>query len=287
MYDLGPENIIGVLTTDDSDDDRSVLGDFKDFAAEKKLEFHIARNNKETESIIRRMAPDICFVVGWYRILGKQTLESVPNGFLGIHHSLLPRYRGGSPLVWAMINGEKIVGTTLFSLAEGMDDGDIWAQEKIEIGNNDYISDVMAKLEEKAISILNEKYIAILEAKVKPYPQDHSKATYCSSRLPEDGLIDWKKSAREIYDFIRAQSEPYPGAYTFYEDNKLMVWKAHMDDRVYYGTPGQVAGRSGDNVYVICGDNRPVVLEIVEYEGKKIPAGDIIKSIKTRFKSEI
>ncbi|UCC81101.1 MAG: methionyl-tRNA formyltransferase [Candidatus Zixiibacteriota bacterium] len=285
MYNLGPDYIAGVLTTDDRDDRRSVLKDLEEFAASKRIGFYTARNNKETENVIRKISPDICFVVGWYRIIDRKTLDSVPNGFLGIHHSLLPKYRGGSPLVWAMINGDKVVGTTLFSFAEGMDDGDIWAQEKIEIGEDDYISDVMARLEEKAVSILKDKYIAILEGKIKSYPQEHGKATYCAQRTPEDGLIDWKKSAAEICNFIRAQSEPYPGAFTIFNDGKLIVWRAHPDDRSYYGTPGQVAERSGDSVYVICGDNKPVVLETVEYEGMKSPAGSIVKSIKTRLKS--
>jgi methionyl-tRNA formyltransferase len=285
MYSLGPEYIAGVLTTDDRDDRRCVLKDLEEFAAAKKIDFHIAGNNKETENVIKKISPDICFVVGWYRIIDKKTLQSVPNGFLGIHHSLLPKYRGGSPLVWAMVNGDKIVGTTMFSFAEGMDDGDIWAQEKVEIGQHDYISDVVVRLEEKAVSILKDKYIAILEGRIRPVPQEHEKATYCAQRTPEDGLIDWEKSAAEIYNFIRAQSEPYPGAFTFFNDGKLIIWRAHPDDRIYYGTPGQVAGRSGESVYVICGDNKPVVLETVEYEGVKSPAGSIIKSIKTRFKS--
>ncbi len=285
MHNLDPGSIAGVLTIDDRDDGRSVFEEFEQFSSDKKISFHAARNKNEAEDIIRQVAPEMCFVVGWYWIIGRKTLESVPNGFLGIHHSLLPKYRGGSPLVWAMINGEKIIGTTLFSFAEGMDDGDIWAQEKVEVGDNDYISDMLARLEEKAVLILKEKYIAILEGKIKPVPQDHKKATFCAQRIPDDGMIDWKKSAMEIYNFVRAQSEPYPGAFTFFNDKKLIIWRAHMDDVIYYGTPGQVAERSGDSVYVICGDNRPVVLETVEYDGKKASAGDIIKSIKTRLKS--
>lgn len=285
MYSLGPEYIAGVLTTDDRDDRRSVLKDFEEFAASKKVDFHIARNNEETGKVIKKISPDICFVVGWYRIINKKTLDLVPNGFLGVHHSLLPKYRGGSPLVWAMINGDKTVGTTLFSFAEGMDDGDLWAQEKIEIGEDDYISDVMARLEEKEVSILKDKYISILEGRIRPVPQEHEKATYCAQRAPEDGLIDWKRSAAEIYNFIRAQSEPYPGAFTLFNDGKLIIWRAHPDDRIYYGTPGQVAERSGDTVCVVCGDSRSIILETVEYDGVKSPAGHVIKSIKTRFKS--
>jgi len=285
MHNLDPASIVGALTIDDRDDGRSAFEDFEKFASDKKIDFHAARNKREAENIIQKVEPEICFVVGWYWIIGKKTLESVPGGFLGIHHSLLPLYRGGSPLVWAMINGDKIVGTTLFSFGEGMDDGDIWAQEKVEVCENDYISDMLLKLQEKAVSILRDKYTDILEDKIKPVPQDHKKATFCAQRLPDDGLIDWGRSAVEVYNFIKAQSEPYPGAFTFLEERKLIVWRAHLEDIVYYGSAGQVARKSEDFVYVICGDNRPVVLETVEYNGKKSSAGDIIKSIKARLRN--
>ena len=283
MHDLNPQSIKGIVTIDDSDDIRSELGEFKKFAKDKNLNLHIVKNNKETESIIKTISPDICFVVGWYRIIKKGTLEAVPGGFLGIHHSLLPKYRGGSPLVWAMINGEKSVGTSLFSFTEGMDEGDIWAQEEVAVGDNDYISDILVRLEEKAIAILREKYTDILDGKLKPRSQNHNEATFCSSRTPDDGLIDWNKNAKEIYDFIRAQSEPYPGAFTFLDGKKLVIWRTRPDNRIYYGRPGQVAERSADSVSVICGDNRPITLETVGLDGVKYPAGEIVKSIKTRL----
>jgi len=283
MHDLDPDSIIGILTIDDRDDGRNVYKGFEEFAAAKKINFYVARNKAEAEDNILRASPEICFVVGWYWIISAGTLKSVPNGFLGIHHSLLPKYRGGSPLVWAVINGEKMVGTTLFSFTEGMDDGNIWAQESLEVDDKDYISDLLVRLEEKAVSILREKYIPILEKKAKPSPQDHKKATFCAQRIPEDGLIDWNKGALEIFNFVRAQSEPYPGAFTFLDHKKLIIWKANPEKMVYYGSPGQVARKSYSLVYVICGDNRPIVLETVEYDGRKSRAGDIIKSIKTRF----
>jgi methionyl-tRNA formyltransferase len=102
-------------------------------------------------------------------------------------------------------------------------------------------------------------------------------------RTPEDGLIDWNKPSHSVYNFIRAQSEPYPGAFTIFEGKKLIIWKAHPSPITYYGTPGQVAKASHEGVYVICGDNTPLVCDFVEYDGKKDTASKTIKSIKTRF----
>jgi len=285
MHNLDAGSVAGVLSIDDRDDIRSVFDDFKRFTSDNNLDLHIASDKTSAEKAIRDLSPEICFVAGWYWIIGRETLNSVPGGFLGIHNSLLPAYRGGSPLVWAMINGERTVGTSLFSFAEGMDDGPIWAQEKVEVGENDYISDALSKLEEKAVAMLKDNYAAILEEKIKPRPQDHSKATFCAQRMPEDGLIKWEKSSREIYNFIKAQSEPYPGAFTILDNKKLTIWKARPENTIYYGLPGQVAGRSGDDVCVICGDNKPIILQTVGYEGVKSPAGSIIKSIKTRLKN--
>ncbi|MEW6605774.1 MAG: methionyl-tRNA formyltransferase, partial [Thermoproteota archaeon] len=239
----------------------------------------------ETEKLIRTLKPDLCVVSGWYWLISQDTLNFVPRGFIGIHNSLLPKYRGGSPLVWTMINGEQKAGVTLFSFTTGMDDGDIWDQRTIEIEFTDYVSDVLKKLEDKALCILREKYLDILKNKAKAIPQDSSEATYCAQRFPFDGLIDWKKTAVEVYNFVRAQSEPYPGAFTMYEGKKLTIWRAHPENITFYGTPGQVARITDSGVYVICGNQKPLVLDVVELEGKgdKEAANKVINSIKTRF----
>lgn len=283
MHRLDPKSIAAVLTLDDHDDSRSAFKQFQSYTAENKIKLYIAKDKKDSENIISQVKPEICFVVGWYWLISKKILDLVPNGFLGIHHSLLPQYRGGSPLVWALINGEKTVGTSLFSFTEGMDDGNIWAQEKVEVNKDDYITDLLEKLEGQALSIIQDKYLAILESKITPVPQKHADATFCSQRIPEDGLIDWRKNADEVYNFIRAQSEPYPGAFTYLNDEKLTIWRAHPENMTYFGKPGQVAMRSGDFVTVICGDNKPIVLEEVSIKGSKSTAAKIIKSIKTRL----
>lgn len=287
MYSLSPNKLVGILTIDDSNDTRSMFADFQHFSNQNEFVLHVAKNRKESEEIILELKPDLCIVVGWYWLISNNALDSVPSGFIGVHNSLLPKYRGGSPLIWPIINNEKKVGFSFFSFTQGMDEGNIWAQGSVTVEEQDYISDILGKLEEKTIQVLQENYLQILDGKVTPREQEHELATYCAQRFPSDGNINWHKSALDVYNFIRAQSDPYPGAFTYFDAQELKIWRAKVFDRPYYGTPGQVARISSDGVYVICGDHQALVIKEVEIGGKRGNAKDFIKSIKGRMCSVI
>ena len=213
IHFLMPNSLSGVITIDDRSDSRSCYSDFLGYCAENGITLHKVSKRSEFRKVVLDVKPNFCLVVGWYWIVEKSLLNKV--SFIGIHNSLLPKYRGGSPLVWAMINGDKLVGTTLFSFTEGMDDGVIWNQKCVKVDDRDYVSDILERIEQKAITMLTESYERILNGSLQFTEQDHSKATYCSQRFPKDGLIYWSKSAVVVYNFIRAQSWPYPGAFTF------------------------------------------------------------------------
>jgi len=283
MHRLAPAALAGALTVDDSADSRSVLADMKAFTSANGINLHIACNRKQAEESVLSVRPDICIVAGWYWLISKQTLKSVPDGFIGIHNSLLPEYRGGSPLIWAVINGERKVGVSLFTFTEGMDDGPVWAQGAVSVGAADYIADILIKLENKAAEVIRLNYLRILNRAVKPVAQDKSCVTYCAQRFPADGNVDWSKPAKCVFNFIRAQSEPYPGAFTWLGHEKMNIWRAAVFNKKYYGTPGQVARIDADGVYVICGNNRAIILKEIELAGKRGFVGDIVKSIKIRF----
>lgn len=283
MYNQSKEKLIGVLTFDDTSDGRSKFYDFTEFCSTTEIPMFIAKNKSESEKIIKKQKPDICFVVGWYWLFSKEILKEVPNGFLGMHNSLLPKYRGGSPLNWSIINGEKNIGFSMFTVTEGMDEGDIWFQYKFELKQEDDVNSILKKIEKAAVEAIKHNYNKILTGKLKPQPQNHQNATYCAQRKPEDGRIDWNKSSTQIYNFIRAQSYPYPGAFTIYKNKKLIIWKAIINEETYYGTPGQVARISDKGVVVICGDNKSITIKDVEYDGEKIAANKLIKTFKTRF----
>jgi methionyl-tRNA formyltransferase len=283
MHSSSQKSLIGVITLDDSSDTRTKFQEFRKFCREKNLKLYVTYTKKEADEVIGKLTPDICFVIGWYRIFSKATLKLVPNGFIGIHNSLLPKYRGGSPLVWSIINGEKKTGFSVFSFSDGMDEGNIWVQKEIEIKKTDYVSDVLIKIEKEAASQMKKNYLKIVNGKIKPKPQNHKLATFCAQRIPEDGLINWYQPAEKIYNFIRAQSVPYPGAFTFFGGNKLTVWKAEIIKEVYYGTPGQVARVTDNGVKIICGENTVLLITDVSYAERNINPREIIKSINTRL----
>ena len=287
MCILAPSVLIGIVTIDDTNDTRSKFTDFQVFAAAHALDLYVARNKTESEQIIDRLKPDLCLVVGWYWLIGDKALASVQHGFIGIHNSLLPQFRGGSPLIWPIIRGEKEVGFSFFSITSGMDDGPIWAQGRVSVDRHDYISTVLENLENKAVEVLRDNYLKILNGTIIPVDQKHEQATYCAQRFPSDGKINWCDTAEEIYNFLRAQSTPYPGAFTYLNGQEMRVWKAKPFKGKYYGSPGQVAKIVSDGVYIICGEDSALILEEIGVLGENKKAVDAIKSIRARLSGAI
>lgn len=183
---------------------------------------------------IKSFAPDLIIVISWSQIVQKEILNCVPRGCISIHYSLLPERRGGAPLNWAIIDGFKKSGITLFYLDEGIDTGDIIAQKEFEISKTDTPKELLDKICILAPQIIKENIDAIEDSTAKRIKQDDKKATYTRSRKPEDGLIDWNKSIKEIYNFIRALALPYPCAFTYLGDKKMTMLKATIkEDKLY------------------------------------------------------
>jgi methionyl-tRNA formyltransferase len=273
----------GIVTFDDSADTRSALGALLDFGSRLAIPVHVARDRRHAESLIADARVDLCIVLNWYWLLGRACLASVPRGFLGVHMSPLPRYRGSSPVVWQLINGEPEVGFSVFTLAEDMDSGDLWAQGAVPVGADDEIAEVLSRLETAVGATFDTLYPALLNETARAFPQPNVTPTYCVARLPDDGGIDFTQSARRCHDFVRAQSRPYPGAFTIHEGERLVIWRTEALDMTYFGRPGQVARVADDRIAVICGDNHPLVIQTVGWRGEDLPAREVIRSVKIRF----
>lgn len=283
IYELDKESLCGCITYDDRIDSRSAFDEITGFCKKESIALYVLENPKKIGEVLQKLEPDLCFVLGWYFIIEKEIIENVPQGFIGIHNSLLPKYRGFAPLVWAMINGEKKVGFSLFEFSDKMDEGNIWANGEVEVEDTDFIQDVICKIENKILDVLEQVYLKILTGEIFSYPQLSEEPSYGAKRLPEDGIINWKLRAQEVYNFIRAQSHPYPGAYTMYNGEKLIIWKAELYKHTYYGTPGQVGRIMDNNVIVVCGDSKGIVIKELEYKGKKQKAAEVLKSLNIRF----
>ena len=180
------------------------------------------------EKIIIDQKLDVILVLGWYYMVPKSIRILAKYGAWGIHTSMLPKYAGGAPLVWAIINGEKETGVTLFKLDDGVDDGDIISQSILIIDDTDTIFEVYEKAKNISLIILIEVLKNINS--VKFLPQDKSKIQIYPQRKQQDGQIDWSKNSKQIKDFIRAQSKPYPGAYTIISNKKIIIWDATIID---------------------------------------------------------
>lgn len=187
---------------------------------------------------------DVAIALGWYYMVPKAVREAVDC--LGIHASLLPRYRGGAPLPWAIINGEKETGVTLFYLEGGVDSGDILGQRRIPITREDTIATLYEKIEDASINVLTDIVPALAAGTAVRVPQDESEATVFPQRTPADGLINWDQPTRKVYDFIRAQTAPYPGAFWHHDGTKVTVWEALMADSPVKLAPGGVEESNGN-----------------------------------------
>lgn len=190
-------------------------------------------SDPEYKEMLQQLRPDILVVIGWYHMVPGSLRRLAPLGAVGIHASLLPRYRGGAPLVWSIINGETQTGVSLFQLTDGVDDGDLVGQESFPIAMEDDIASVVEKATIASVHLVREYIPRLATGRAPCYAQDHAQATVMPQRQPQDGLIDWQVlSSLEAYNRVRAQTRPYPGAFTYLGGEKLIVWKAALCDAV-------------------------------------------------------
>lgn len=285
IHEVSPGLLKAALTMDDRLDSRTEFTAIQEFCQQVGIPLHIPTGRKQAEEFVAAERPDICFVAGWYWLFSEAMLKLPEAGFVGIHHSLLPRYRGGAPVVWALINGEPIVGSSIFQFTPGMDDGPIWGQVRVPVGHDEAIGEVLPKLEQAMLDGLRKLLPEMLEGRITPSEQDHSLATYCSQRSPDDGWIDWNWTAERVHHFVRAQSRPYPGAFTWMDGKKLTILRARVFPGVYDGPPGQVVRIRPQEVIVTCGDRGAVVVELVEHEGAEVRVTEAIQSIRCKFAS--
>jgi methionyl-tRNA formyltransferase len=255
------DSLVGAVTFDDSADERSVLSDFRAFSAQHAVELAVITKPSQLLSHVRIFEPSAVFVLGWYWILSPELLASAPHGWVGLHASLLPKYRGNAPLVWAILRGETQTGMSLFYFDEGMDTGDVVAQQTFEIGHEDTIAEALAKVDRVSIALIRENASAVLNGSAKRTVQDHSQATYGAQRRPEDGRIDWTRSAGELYNFVRAQTRPYPGAFTSLSNNDqpIRIWRASVFPSPYYGTSGLIVQFVDSKPVVTCGEGAMIL----------------------------
>ena len=280
MLERAPDAVVSAVTIDDSRDVRTVHRQFIDLCHTQSLPLHTINRRAELPPVLEAYRPDLCIVVGWYWMIPDAMIASCPLGFVGLHFSLLPLYRGSSPLVWAMINGEAATGVSMFSLVREVDAGDLWAQRRVDIYPGEYVGTVLTRLEDVAVDLVKEVFPRILRGEAKATAQEHSRATFFGPRSPEDGVIDWHWPSDRVLRFIRAQSRPYPGAFTHAETARVTIWRA-SEGALLRGNPGDVL-HATNTVQIVCGDNRSVMIEEAERDGVAGPAWAVLDSTLLR-----
>ena len=225
---------------------------------------------------------DLMFMVSWRYLVPAEVFSRARLGSYVFRDSLLPKYRGFAPTVWSIINGETETGVTLFRTAADMDAGEIVEQRRIAIAATDTIADVMERVTVTYLDVAEQTFARLLDGSATSYPQNHEDATYTCKWTPADSFIDWGKSARAIFNLFRATGWPYPGAYTYLEGRKLVIWSAELPKRprTYVSqAPCRVVESTADcGATVMTGDGL-IRLRSLQFNGEPVVnAGRILNS---------
>lgn len=209
---------------------------------------------------LRGIGPDFIFSFYYRRVLPEQWLAAARRGAFNLHGSLLPKYRGRAPVNWAVLMGETETGATLHEMVARPDAGRIVDQERVAIGENETAAEVFRKVTDAAVVVVRRALPALVSGTAELREQDLSQGSYFGGRRPEDGRIDWTKSAREIHNLVRSVAPPYPGAFT----EGLKINKTRMEPRLC--APAGLLGpyRERGVWYAACGDGG--VLRLLELE---------------------
>ncbi len=207
---------------------------------------------------IRDLQPDVIFSFYYRHMLSDEILSLAPQGGFNLHGSLLPHYRGRAPVNWALVNGETETGATLHKMVKRPDAGDIVGQQKVTIADSDTALTLHKKVLEAAQAVLKEQLPKLKNGTATFTKQDESQASYFGRRTAADGEILWHKSAKEINNLVRAVTEPYPGAFSYLGQRKLIVWRSRVLETQHDKQPGTVLSTSP--LVIACGEG---ALEIV------------------------
>ncbi|MFD8061254.1 methionyl-tRNA formyltransferase [Streptomyces cyaneofuscatus] len=248
----------------------------------------IIRNRPDDELVerLKEVAPDIIVANNWRTWMPPEIYNLPVHGTLNIHDSLLPAYAGFSPLIWALINGEPEVGVTAHLMDEELDAGDIVIQRSVTVGPTDTTTDLFHRTVDLIAPVTTEALGLIASGQTEFTRQDRSKASFFHKRAEEDIRIDWTWPAEDLERLIRAQSAPYPSAFTFHKGQRLEVVSAVVSEGRYGGTPGRIFYREGDGVVIVAGaDARTgrnhglAITRVRTGDGRELPATEYFTSM--------
>jgi methionyl-tRNA formyltransferase len=235
--------------------------------------------NEEFRAQLAALQPDAIIVVGYGRIIPQWMLDLPRHGNINLHASLLPKYRGAAPIQWAIASGETVTGNTTMRIDAGLDTGDILLQQELAITADDTAETLAPRLADAGADLMIETLAGLQAGAIAARAQDDSLATLAPILKKEDGLIDFSRSASEIYNRLRG-FHPWPGAYTKFRGKHLQLLRASVSDKSLAAGDLKV---EGNRLYVGCGNGTSVELLEIQIEGKKrSAASDFIQGYRLR-----
>lgn len=239
---------------------------------------------KDDYQTIIDQQPDLIVTAAYGQLLPKELLEVPEYGCINVHASLLPELRGGAPIHYAILEGKKETGVTIMYMVEKLDAGDILTTASTPIEEDDNVGTLHDKLSDIGAELLMDTIPALFAGELTPVKQDEEKATFAPNITRDQEKIDWSKSDLEVYNHIRGLN-PWPVAYTTYENKNMKIWSAERPHQKGEGEPGEIIGKDEEGFLVVCGNQKCIkITEIQPAGNKKMPVKEYLLGSDDRIK---
>jgi len=255
----------------------------KDVALEAGLYVYQPEKMKSDSAFdfFKRVEPDVVVIIAYGQIIPKRLIEIPRLGWINLHGSLLPHYRGAAPIHWAIVNGETRSGLTSMQIDPGLDSGPILLQVEMDIGPDETAPEVARRMAEAGAPLMVETLRKLERGEITPVAQDHEHATFAPMLKKEHGRVNWGHTARQIYNRVRGM-QPWPGAFTMFREQMCHIWGRPAEPGLPESPEGTLVA-SGRGVFVACGEKTWFELEAVQVEGRKrISARDFVNGARLK-----
>lgn len=234
-------------------------------------------NQRKVKEEIVEYNPELLFVVGWSQLVDEEVLSIPSMTALGMHPAPLPRGRGRAPIAWSLIKGLDETALSFFHLHKEADAGDLVGHEPVPIADEDDAATLYEKVVEAGRTLIRRHYPTFESGSVPRTPQDESHATWWPKREPHHGLINWTDTPRDVYNWIRGQSDPYPGAFSYLDDRKVMIWAANPPaNKNSFVRPGEIAYTDGEVLGVGAWEGIVELTEVEPEGANRVPAARLV-----------